>query len=91
MIKRKEELVFRQEIRFRNKLVEYVLEWICSGGRNRDHQSSNVSPPDVGSQARDLDLACISSVAVLLQGLPLQPEENERGDIMDAKSQLFQK
>ena len=32
----------------------------------------------------------MSAVGALLQGLPLQPEESER-DVLDAKSQLFQK
>ena len=40
---------------------------------------------------RDLDLASMEAVASLLQGLPLQPEESDRGDLMEAKSQLFLK
>ncbi|VDP88265.1 unnamed protein product [Echinostoma caproni] len=42
-------------------------------------------------QTRELDLACMEAVAALLQGMPLQPEEAERGDLMDAKSHLFAK
>jgi len=40
---------------------------------------------------RDLDQACMEAVAALLRGLPLQPEESDRGDLMEAKSQLFLK
>ena len=40
---------------------------------------------------RDLDEACMHAVAALLQGLPLQSEESDRGDLMEAKSQLFLK
>ena len=40
---------------------------------------------------RDLDQACMDAVASLLRGLPLQPEESDRGDLMEAKSQLFLK
>jgi neurofibromin 1 len=40
---------------------------------------------------RDLDQACMEAVAALLRALPLQPEESDRGDLMDAKSQLFLK
>lgn len=40
---------------------------------------------------RDLDQACMDAVAALLRGLPLQPEESDRGDLMEAKSQLFLK
>ncbi|KAF5397894.1 hypothetical protein PHET_08853, partial [Paragonimus heterotremus] len=42
-------------------------------------------------QTRELDLACMGAVAALLQGMPLQPEEADRGDLMDAKSHLFAK
>lgn len=40
---------------------------------------------------RDLDQASMQGVAALLAGLPLQPEESDRGDLMEAKSQLFLK
>ena len=40
---------------------------------------------------RDLDQASMQATAALLSGLPLQPEENDKGDIMEAKSQLFLK
>lgn len=33
----------------------------------------------------------MEAVAALLRGLPLQPEENDRGDLMEAKSQMFLK
>jgi neurofibromin 1 len=33
----------------------------------------------------------MEAVAALLRALPLQPEEYDRGDLMDAKSQLFLK
>lgn len=33
----------------------------------------------------------MEAVASLLRGLPLQPEESDRGDLMEAKSQLFLK
>lgn len=40
---------------------------------------------------RDLDQACMEAVAALLRSLPLQPEESDRGDLMEAKSQMFLK
>lgn len=43
------------------------------------------------SKFRELDQACMEAVASLLRGLPLQPEESDRGDLMEAKSQLFLK
>ncbi|KAH8860712.1 Neurofibromin [Schistosoma japonicum] len=43
------------------------------------------------AQTRELDLACMEAVAALLHGMPLQPEEIDRADLMDAKSHLFAK
>lgn len=33
----------------------------------------------------------MAAVGALLRGLPLQPEESDRGDLMEAKSRLFLK
>ena len=78
---------FRQEMRFRNKLVEYLTDW-CMGN---SHQIAPPAAGDVTAITRDLDEACMHAVAALLQGLPLQSEESDRGDLMEAKSQLFLK
>lgn len=93
MIKRRDDLAFRQEMKFRNKLVEYLTDWVMG-------TSHQIAPPSSGDVAiitstslifRDLDQACMEAVAALLRGLPLQPEESDRGDLMDAKSALFLK
>ena len=98
MMKQRDDLSFRQEMKFRNKLVEYLTDWAMG-------HSHQISPPvaagvaasvavavsDVPSISRDLDEACMHAVAELLQGLPLQSEESDRGDLMEAKSQLFLK
>ena len=87
MMKRRDDLAFRQEMRFRNKLVEYLTDW-CMGN---SHQLQPPASGDVTVITRDLDEACMHAVAALLQGLPLQSEESDRGDLMEAKSQLFLK
>ncbi|XP_023326814.1 neurofibromin isoform X3 [Eurytemora carolleeae] len=87
MMKRRDDLAFRQEMRFRNKLVEYLTDW-CMGN---SHQIAPPAAGDVTAITRDLDEACMHAVAALLQGLPLQSEESDRGDLMEAKSQLFLK
>ena len=87
MMKRRDDLAFRQEMRFRNKLVEYLTDW-CMGN---SHQIAPPAAGDVSVITRDLDEACMHAVAALLQGLPLQSEESDRGDLMEAKSQLFLK
>ncbi|KAF9790049.1 hypothetical protein SFRURICE_002414 [Spodoptera frugiperda] len=82
-----------QEMKFRNKMVEYVTDWVLG-------TSHQIAPPlraDASSITRylvccrELDQACMEAVASLLKGLPLQPEESDRGDLMEAKSQLFLK
>lgn len=40
---------------------------------------------------RDLDQASMEAVVSLLAGLPLQPEEGDGVELMEAKSQLFLK
>ncbi len=87
MMKRRDELIFKQEMKFRNKLVEYLTDWVMGN-------SHQISPPGAGDATaltRDLDEACMHAVASLLHSLPLQSEESDRGDIMEAKSQLFLK
>lgn len=93
MMKRRDDLAFRQEMKFRNKLVEYLTDWVMG-------TSHQIAPPSSADPAmltntslifRDLDQACMEAVAALLRGLPLQPEESDRGDLMDAKSALFLK
>ena len=74
-------------MKFRNKLVEYLTDWAMGN-------SHQIAPPvsgDVTGITRDLDEACMHAVAALLQGLPLQSEESDRGDLMEAKSTLFLK
>ncbi|XP_015174332.1 PREDICTED: neurofibromin isoform X7 [Polistes dominula] len=91
MMKRRDDLAFRQEMKFRNKLVEYLTDWLM----NATHQIAPPSGADVtiitSLYSRDLDQACMEAVGALLRGLPLQPEESDRGNPMEAKSQLFLK
>ncbi|XP_041348224.1 neurofibromin-like isoform X2 [Gigantopelta aegis] len=86
MMQRRDELTFRQEMKFRNKLVEYLTDWIMGNS----HQV-NIQGDICSMSSRDLDQASMEAVAALLAGLPLQPEESDRGDLMEAKSQLFLK
>lgn len=85
MMSRRDELTFRQEMKFRNKLVEYLTDWIMGNSHQVNIQG------DICGMSRDLDQASMEAVAALLAGLPLQPEESDRGDLMEAKSQLFLK
>lgn len=90
MMTRREDLSFRQEMKFRNKMIEYVSEWVM-GRTHLQQLQEQPLPSELVSNLRDLDQAAMQSVAVLLRNLPLQPEENDSGDLMEAKSQLFLK
>ena len=68
-------------------MVEYLKDW-CMG---KSHQIAPPAAGDVYVITRDLNGACMHAVAALLQCLPLQSEESDRGDLMEAKSQLFLK
>uniref|UniRef100_T1J6E5 Neurofibromin n=1 Tax=Strigamia maritima TaxID=126957 RepID=T1J6E5_STRMM len=87
MMQRRDDLAFRQEMKFRNKMVDYLTDWVMGNS----HQIAPPAAGDVSTITRDLDQACMEAVAALLRGLPLQPEESDRGDLMEAKSQLFLK
>ena len=89
-MKRREDLLFRQEMKFRNKLVEYLTDWIM-GNSHQFNVQSTANNELTSTLNRDLDQASMEATAALLAGLPLQPEENDKGDIMEAKSQLFLK
>lgn len=42
MMKRRDDLAFRQELKFRNKLVEYLTEWaMCTAGKENLSKTSN--------------------------------------------------
>lgn len=84
MMKRRDDLAFKQELKFRNKLVEYLTEWVmCTPPLT----STNAS--DITAYTRDLAQACMEAVGALLRGLPLQPEDSDRVELMEAKSELF--
>ncbi|XP_065116708.1 neurofibromin isoform X2 [Paramisgurnus dabryanus] len=84
MMKRRDDLSFCQEMKFRNKMVEYLTDWVMG-------TSNQAADDDVKCLTRDLDQASMEAVVSLLAGLPLQPEEGDGVELMEAKSQLFLK
>ncbi|CAB1352784.1 unnamed protein product, partial [Coregonus sp. 'balchen'] len=84
MMERRDELSFCQEMKFRNKMVEYLTDWVMG-------TSNQAADDDVKCLTRDLDQASMEAVVSLLAGLPLQPEEGDGVELMEAKSQLFLK
>ncbi|PIO39976.1 hypothetical protein AB205_0141920, partial [Aquarana catesbeiana] len=65
-------------------MVEYLTDWVMG-------TSNQAADEDVKCLTRDLDQASMEAVVSLLAGLPLQPEEGDGVELMEAKSQLFLK
>uniref|UniRef100_A0A8P4K0N9 Neurofibromin n=1 Tax=Dicentrarchus labrax TaxID=13489 RepID=A0A8P4K0N9_DICLA len=85
MMERRDDLSFCQEMKFRNKMVEYLTDWVMG-------TSNQAADDDIKClTSRDLDQASMEAVVSLLAGLPLQPEEGDGVELMEAKSQLFLK
>ncbi|CAB3983050.1 neurofibromin isoform X4 [Paramuricea clavata] len=85
LMSHRDEVLFFQEIKFRNKLVEYLSDWVA-------HASNEESelPYEITVNSRYLDECAMKAIAQLLSVLPLQPEATDV-DIMEAKSELFLK
>uniref|UniRef100_A0A7M5VE60 Ras-GAP domain-containing protein n=3 Tax=Clytia hemisphaerica TaxID=252671 RepID=A0A7M5VE60_9CNID len=82
---RRLDLSFRQEMKFRNELVNYLTDWVLY----TQDENQNLSQ-EIQAISCNLDEAAMRSVAILLKGLPLQPDCVDQ-DITEAKSELFLK
>ncbi|MBE3043264.1 hypothetical protein IMZ48_11975 [Candidatus Bathyarchaeota archaeon] len=87
--KRKEHLDLRDDIRIRNQLLETIFRWIADPRvRNDDSNSSRLDEP--ARLQRDLDKACLRSLADLTFRLPLQPADGQgEAGTSELKSQMF--
>lgn len=85
LMSHRDEVLFYQEIKFRNKLVEYLSDWVALASSDEVEL-----PNEITVNSRYLDECAMKSIALLLSGLPLQPEGTDI-DIMEAKSELFLK
>jgi neurofibromin 1 len=99
--KRKEHLNLRDDVRNRNQLLEYIFSWIARprsprlegmayeakggpGGGRRDQQD------ETQRVQKDLDKACLRSLAELTFRLPLQPGDGQTdAGTSELKSQMF--
>ncbi len=92
--KRKEHLNLRDDVRIKNQLLEYIFSWIA---RPRSPRTDATAPApgrqdDAFRVQRDLDKACLRSLAELTYRLPLQPPEGQTQTDVGAselKSQMF--
>jgi neurofibromin 1 len=88
--KRKEHLNLRDDVRIRNQLLESIFRWISDP---RSARIDDITPSRLDESARvqrDLDKACLRSLADLTYRLPLQPADGQ-GDAgtSELKSQMF--
>ncbi|KAH8888166.1 hypothetical protein GQ53DRAFT_871677 [Thozetella sp. PMI_491] len=89
--KRKEHLNLRDDVRIRNQLLEYIFGWIARPRSPRGDASIYGGRQDEGARVqRDLDKACLRSLAELTFRLPLQPGDGQTdAGTSDLKSQMF--
>ncbi|KAH8203248.1 hypothetical protein TruAng_002546 [Truncatella angustata] len=89
--KKKEHLNLRDDVRIRNQLLEFIFGWIARPRSPRGDGSYGPGRQDeVIRVQKDLDKACLRSLAELTFRLPLQPGEghNDAGT-SELKSQMF--
>ncbi|PNY29463.1 Pentafunctional AROM polypeptide [Tolypocladium capitatum] len=92
VIKRKEHLNLRDDVRIRNQLVEYIFGWMARPHPVKQDQQSATGPrqDDCRRIQKDLDKACLKSLADLTVRLPLQPADSQTdAGTSELKSQMF--
>ncbi|KAI0403526.1 GTPase [Xylaria palmicola] len=89
--RKKEHLNFRDDVRKRNQLLEYIFSWIARPRSPRTDYPHVASRQDEASRLqRDLDKACFHCLASLTYRLPLQPGEGQSdAGTSELKSQMF--
>ncbi|KAI9317519.1 hypothetical protein BX666DRAFT_2026794 [Dichotomocladium elegans] len=93
---KKEQIVVRDEMRLRNKLLELIVEWTSDFALQKpDHKTGYQLQQDVAQNEKlhkDLDQACMKAIVALLKQLPLQVTEPVReADTNQIKGRLFYK
>ncbi|KAH7134832.1 hypothetical protein B0J13DRAFT_597650 [Dactylonectria estremocensis] len=89
--KRKEHLNLRDDVRIRNQLLEYIFGWIARPRSPRpDLIGIGPRQDDMSRVQKDLDKACLKSLADLTFRLPLQPSDSHTdAGMSEMKSQMF--
>lgn len=90
--KRKEHLNLRDDVRIRNQLLEYIFGWIARPHPLKQDQPGNASSrqDEFRRVQKDLDKACLRTLADLTFRLPLQPADSQSdAGMSELKSQMF--
>ena len=86
MMECKHELYIRQELKFRNSIMENLSQWI-TGDQNRQTLTFDVNV----SVYRQLDESSLKAIVAVTEGLPLHLENHEYENVSEMKSKLFRK
>ncbi|GAB0132672.1 hypothetical protein EsDP_00001101 [Epichloe bromicola] len=94
VMKRKEHLNLRDDVRIRNQLLEHIFDWIARPYALKEEQSTNTNtgtrPEELRRVQKDLDKACLKTLADLTFRLPLQPADSQTdAGMSELKSQMF--
>lgn len=92
VIKRKEHLNLRDDVHIRNQLLEYTIGWIDRPRSPHVDQAAGLGgrQDDLSRVQKDLDKACLRSLADLTFRLPLQPADSQSDvGMSEMKSQMF--
>ncbi|RFU78283.1 neurofibromin 1, partial [Trichoderma arundinaceum] len=89
--KRKEHLNLRDDVHIRNQLLEYTIGWIDRPrSPHVDQAGVGGRQDDLHRVQKDLDKACLRSLADLTFRLPLQPADSQSDvGMSEMKSQMF--
>ncbi|KAI0202508.1 GTPase [Astrocystis sublimbata] len=89
--RKKEHLNFRDDVRKRNQLLEYIFSWIARPQTPRsDNPYGTTRQDETARLQRELDKACFRCLASLTYRLPLQPGEGQSdAGASELKSQMF--
>ncbi|KAK7980760.1 hypothetical protein PG989_013217 [Apiospora arundinis] len=88
--RKKEHLNLRDDVRIRNQLLEIIFGWIARPRSPREGGYGGVRQDEITRIQRDLDRACLRSLAELTFRLPLQPGDGQNdAGTSELKSQMF--
>ena len=86
MMECKNELYIRQELKFRNSIMENLSQWI-TGEQTRHTLTYDVNVSDY----RQLDESSLQAIVAVTDGLPLHIENHDYENVSEMKSKLFRK
>ncbi|KAL7314719.1 hypothetical protein PS15m_006255 [Mucor circinelloides] len=90
---KKEQVVIRDDVRVRNKLLEIIVEWTSDFTLRVMNRPTTMSMNSQNREVQhDLDQVCLKAIVALLHKLPLQTTDQARdADRTMNKNRLFQK